>query len=72
VIECVGQTKATGAFLRNHGLMTVGKNLRKAADTSYMVEHVVDILLKIKNVGITPTLIPEQTVKMLSQFAGAF
>jgi autoinducer 2 (AI-2) kinase len=72
VIEGVGQTKATGAFLCNHGLMTVGKSLRQAADASYMVEHVVDILLKLKNAGITPKLVPEQTVKMLAQFAGAF
>ncbi len=72
VIENVGKTKATGAFLSNHGLMVVGRSLRQAADASYMVEHVVDILLKIKNAGITPKLVPEQTVKMLAQFAGAF
>ncbi len=72
VIEQVGKTKATGAFLRNHGLMTVGKNLRKAADNSYMVEHVVDILLKIKMAGLCPSQVPEQTVKFLMQFAGAF
>ncbi len=72
VIECVGQTKATGAFLSNHGLMTVGKSLRQAADNSYMVEHVVDILIKLKAAGLTPNLVPEKTVKFLSQFAGAF
>ena len=72
VIENVGKTKATGAFLSNHGLMTIGKTLRQAADNSYAVEHVVDILLKIKMAGLEPCLIPEQTVKFLSQFAGAF
>lgn len=72
VIEQVGQTKATGAFLRNHGLMTIGKSLRQAADNSYMVEHVVDILLKIKMAGLTPSQVPEKTVKFLMQFAGAF
>lgn len=72
VIEQVGKTKATGAFLRNHGLMTVGKSLRKAADNSYMVEHVVDILLKIKMAGLSPSQVPDQTVKFLMQFAGAF
>jgi len=72
VIENVGKTKATGAFLRNHGLMTIGKNLRKAADNSYMVEHVVDILLKIKMAGLTPSRVPDATVKLLMQFAGAF
>ena len=72
VIEQVGQTKATGAFLRNHGLMTIGKSLRQAADNSYMVEHVVDIQLKIKMAGLTPSQVPEKTVKFLMQFAGAF
>jgi len=72
VIEQVGKTKATGAFLRNHGLMTIGKTLRQAADNSYMVEHVVDILLKIKTAGISPSQVPEKTVKFLQQFAGAF
>lgn len=72
VIEQVGKTKATGAFLRNHGLMTIGKTLRQAADNSYMVEHVVDILLKIKMAGISPSQVPEKTVKFLQQFAGAF
>ena len=72
VIEGVGKTKATGAFLSNHGLMTVGKSLRQAADNSYMVEHVVEVLLKIKAAGLTPTLVPEKTIKFLSQFAGSF
>ena len=72
VIEQVGKTKTTGAFLRNHGLMTIGKSLRQAADNSYMVEHVVDILLKIKMAGLSPSQVPEKTVKFLLQFSGAF
>jgi L-ribulose-5-phosphate 4-epimerase len=72
VIEQVGQTKATGAFLKNHGLMTIGKSLRQAADNSYMVEHVVNILLQIKTCGLEPSLVPEKTVSFLKQFAGAF
>jgi L-ribulose-5-phosphate 4-epimerase len=72
VIEKVGKTKSTGAFLSNHGLMTTGKSLRQAADNSYMVEHVVDILLKIKMAGLTPNQVPEKTVNFLKQFAGAF
>ncbi len=72
VIEKVGQTKALGAFLRNHGLMVVGKSLRQAADNSYMVEHVADMMLRIKNAGLQPSLIPDETVKMLLQYVGAF
>ncbi|HEX9091878.1 MAG TPA: class II aldolase/adducin family protein [Anaerolineales bacterium] len=71
VIEQVGQTKAIGAFLRNHGLITVGKSLREAADNSYMVEHVVDILLKIKMAGLSPSQIPEEMIKYIIQSGGA-
>ncbi len=71
VMDCVGNTKVGGAFLRNHGLMTVGKDLRQAADGTLMVEHTVKILLMCKIAGLTPTTLPEQAVKFLSQFVGA-
>jgi L-fuculose-phosphate aldolase len=70
VIENVGKTKAMGAFLRNHGLMTVGKSLRKAADFSYMIEDVVDILIRIKTANLTPSLLPQEAIDLLSQYAG--
>lgn len=71
VLEHVGNTKAQGAYLRNHGLITIGKNLRKAADGTLAVEHTVKILLYMKMAGLTPTEIDEKTVKFLSQFVGA-
>jgi L-fuculose-phosphate aldolase len=63
--------KAHGAFLRNHGLITTGKNLRKAADATLMVEHTVSILLTCKMADLEPSLIPEKAVDFLRQFAGA-
>jgi autoinducer 2 (AI-2) kinase len=71
VEEHVSKTKASGAFLKNHGLITIGKNLRKAADSTLAVEHTVKILLACKITGTEPSLIPEETVKFLSQFIGA-
>ncbi|MCL4560338.1 MAG: class II aldolase/adducin family protein [Chloroflexi bacterium] len=71
VMEMVGQTKAMGAFLRNHGLLTLGKSLRQAADNTLMAEHTAKILLTLKMTGMEPSLIPEKAVKFLSQFAGA-
>jgi ribulose-5-phosphate 4-epimerase/fuculose-1-phosphate aldolase len=71
VIEQVGQTKVIGAFLRNHGLLTVGKSLREAADISYTVEHVIDILLIVKMAGLTPRQISEEMVKFLMKPGGA-
>ena len=72
VLEQIGNTKAQGAFLCNHGLITLGKDLRKAADGTLTVEHTVGILLKCKMAGLEPELIPEKTVNFLAQFVGAF
>ena len=71
VEEQVSMTNATGAFLKNHGLITTGKNLRKAADASLAVEHTIKILLACQLLGKEPAQIPEETVKFLSQFVGA-
>jgi L-fuculose-phosphate aldolase len=63
--------KAHGAFLRNHGLITTGKDLRKAADATLMVEHTLKILMACKIAGLEPSLFPEKAVTFLKQFAGA-
>lgn len=70
VIEHVGTAKTIGAFLRNHGLITIGKDLRSAADHTFMVEHTLRILFTMKTLGIEPCVLPAQAVKLLSQFAG--
>jgi L-ribulose-5-phosphate 4-epimerase len=72
VLEQIGNTKVQGAFLCNHGLITLGKDLRKAADGTLTVEHVIHMLLTLKMAGLEPELIPEKTVQFLAQFAGAF
>lgn len=72
VLEQIGSTKVQGAFLRNHGLVTLGKDLRKAADATLMVEHTIKILLYCRMAGLETTVIPEKAVQFLSQFAGAF
>ena len=72
VLDNLGNTKAQGAFLCNHGLITVGKDLRKAADGTLVVEHTVKILLYMRMAGLRPTLLDEKTIKILSQFAGVF
>ncbi|MGD8753119.1 MAG: class II aldolase/adducin family protein [Anaerolineales bacterium] len=71
VQEQVAKTKVPGAFLRNHGLITVGATLRKAADATLIIEHTIKILLACKIVGAQPSLIPEDAIKNLSQFIGA-
>lgn len=70
VMDCVGRTNVGGAFLRNHGLMTVGNDLRQAADATLMVEHTVKILLACKMAGLTPSTLPEDTLRRLFQYIG--
>ena len=45
--EAVGEAlkKSKGAILQNHGLMTVGPNLRKAATRAMMLEETAKIVL---------------------------
>lgn len=70
VLEYLGESKAGGAFLCNHGLVTVGKNLEKAAERSLMVEQTLGMLFTLKLLGEVPNLMPENAVKLLSQFSG--
>ena len=49
VLERIGDWP--GAFLQNHGLLAVGKNLRSAANLTMSVEHVGKILCIAKTLG---------------------
>jgi ribulose-5-phosphate 4-epimerase/fuculose-1-phosphate aldolase len=68
MIEYVGNTRAGGAFLRNHGLVTIGRNLREAADATYAIEHTIKILLLCKMTGKEPSVIPQDTVDLLLNY----
>lgn len=70
VLEKVGESKVSGAFLCNHGLVTVGKDLQQAAERTLMVERVLQMLFIIKQLGLEPSTLPENAVKLLAQFAG--
>ena len=70
VDQHIAKTKAPGAFLRNHGLITVGKSLRKAADATFMVEHTIKILLVCKLLGQEPAPIPQETVELILSLYG--
>lgn len=70
VKRLLGPSQAKGAFLRNHGLVTLGSTLREAADNTYMVEHTCQILILTRLLGVEPTLIPQATVEMLARYIG--
>jgi L-ribulose-5-phosphate 4-epimerase len=58
-----------GAFLQNHGLLTVGKDLRSAANFSEMVEHMGKVLAVAKLMGGELTTLPQPMLDMLDKMA---
>ena len=69
VFTAIGNSKVSGGFLCNHGMLTVGKTLQLAAEKTLLVEHVLKILFTIKSTHMEPKLLPEGAVKLLRQFA---
>jgi autoinducer 2 (AI-2) kinase len=61
--------KSRGAILQNHGLMTVDKNLRKAATRAMMLEETAKIVLYCKQFGGNVTLLPDEWVQNLASIA---
>ena len=70
VIDALGKTKKLGAFLQNHGLVTIGKDLVKAAELTHTAEHVLHMLFTLKSINMTPSLMPENAVSLLQKFSG--
>ena len=58
-----------GAIMQNHGLMAVGKDLRKAATRAMMIEETAKIALYVKQFGGNVTLLPDEWVKKLGGYA---
>ncbi len=69
--EAVAEALKTsrGAILQNHGLMTVGDNLRKAATRAMMLEETAKIVLYCKQFGGQVSVLPDEWVQNLSAIA---
>ena len=61
--------KSRGAILQNHGLMTVGPNLRKAATRAMMLEETAKIVLYTKQFGGTVSHLPDDWIEQLAALA---
>lgn len=61
--------RSKGCILQNHGLMTVGPNLRKAATRAMLLEETAKIVLYTKQFGGSVTLIPEDWRERLAAIA---
>jgi L-fuculose-phosphate aldolase len=62
----VALEKSRGCIMQNHGLMTVDKNLRKAATRAMLLEETAKIVLYCKQFGGTLTLLPDEWVERLA------
>ncbi|GIW42426.1 MAG: aldolase [Candidatus Binatia bacterium] len=69
--DAVGEAlrKSRGAILQNHGLMTVGESLRKAATRAMILEETAKIVLYCRQFGEKMTLIPDEWVQRLAPLA---
>ncbi|HUI27802.1 MAG TPA: class II aldolase/adducin family protein [Candidatus Kryptonia bacterium] len=69
--DAVGEAlkKSRGAILQNHGLMTVGKDLRDASTRAMMLEETAKIVLYVKQFGGTVSVLPPAWVDQLASLA---
>ncbi|MEA4811253.1 MAG: NAD(P)-dependent oxidoreductase [Anaerolineaceae bacterium] len=59
--------KSFACILQNHGLVVAGTSPRKAADTTEIVEETCSKLLICRQMGVAPSLVPEEAVKQLKE-----
>ena len=65
----VALEKSRSCILQNHGLMTVGKDLRDAATRAMVLEETAKIVLYVKQFGGEVSVIPPDWVEQLAQLA---
>ena len=59
---------AQALLLRNHGLLTLGRDLRKAANVSMALEEACHMAITCRLLGEAPQLIPPENQALLKQF----
>lgn len=69
VNEFIGNQQK-GAFLQNHGLITVGQTILDALELTVTAEHVMKIYFQIMETGKKAELIDPQSVEKIIHFGG--
>jgi autoinducer 2 (AI-2) kinase len=68
--DAVVEAMADGwaVLMQNHGLLVTGRNLRRAADMTEIVERTAQVILGCRAVGVEAPVLPDDVVEMLSQY----
>jgi autoinducer 2 (AI-2) kinase len=66
VAGAIGE-KGSALLMQNHGLVTVGNDLRQAANLAEAVEETAAAILTCKAMGVEPEVIPGELVKKIRE-----